>query len=351
MKKILFFLILLLLLFPSYINALESYCVIDAKTNRVLEEKNKDKPYLMASTTKVMTSIIALENASLNDVLVAGEEILDVYGSSIYLDVGENMTLKDLLYGLLLQSGNDAASVIAENTLGYDKFIQKMNEKAISLGLKNTTFSNPHGLDDTTKNYSSAYDLSLILSYAMKNKEFRKITKTKKYKSISDKEEHIWYNKNELLSKYKYATGGKIGYTGNAGYTFVSSSSKAGEDVIISSFKDKNRFETHKKLYENIFKKYDSYEILNKYTFSLKDKNYKDYHLFIKNNLEIMLTPSERKNIKLNIVLSKNINHDNSVGSINVLLKDNKIYSLPIYGVKKKSKLIKIKNWLCFFCK
>ncbi len=160
---------------------------------------------LIASTTKIMTSIIALENGNLNDIYTVGEEINKVTGSSIYSKIGEKYSLNDLLYGLMLRSGNDAAMVISKNILGYDEFIAKMNIKAYMLGMNNTSFENPHGLNDDSFNYSTAYDLALLMNYAIRNKDFLHITSTKKYKD--------WYNKNELLSNYKYLISGKIGYT------------------------------------------------------------------------------------------------------------------------------------------
>ena len=208
MKKIILFVILLL---PISIKASESFIVMDADSLRVLGGKNINEELLIASTTKLMTSLVALENSETTDVLCAGEEILSVYGSMIYIDQNECMTLYDLLMGLNLRSGNDAAMVIATHTIGYDNFINEMNNMSSKLGLNNTHFSNPHGLDNKTKNTSTAYDLGLLMSYLTKNKTFMNITGTKKYTLTSSKETHIWYNKNELLNRYKFTTGGKTG--------------------------------------------------------------------------------------------------------------------------------------------
>ena len=178
MKKIILFIILLL---PISIKASESFIVMDADSLRVLGGKNINEELLIASTTKLMTSLVALENSETTDVLCAGEEILSVYGSMIYIDQNECMTLYDLLMGLNLRSGNDAAMVIATHTIGYDNFINEMNNMSSKLGLNNTHFSNPHGLDNKTKNTSTAYDLGLLMSYLTKNKTFMNITGTKKY--------------------------------------------------------------------------------------------------------------------------------------------------------------------------
>ena len=196
MKKIILF---LLILIPLNIKAsTEAYVVMDADCGRVLDSYNKDSKMLIASTTKIMTSIIAIENMELSVNIEVGDEINSVYGSMIYIKKGEVLTLESLLYGLMLRSGNDAAMVIAENTLGYDKFIEAMNNKAKELKMYNTTFENPHGLDDESRNYSTAYDMALLMRYAMKNPEFVRITSTKKYKLTTNMNTHIWYNKNEL---------------------------------------------------------------------------------------------------------------------------------------------------------
>ena len=177
MKKII--LLFLLILIPLNIKAsAEAYVVMDADSGRVVDSYNKDSKMLIASTTKIMTSIIAIENMDLSINIKVGDEIDSVYGSMIYVKKGEVLTLESLLYGLMLRSGNDAVMVIAENTLGYDKFIEAMNQKAKELKMYNTVFENPHGLDDESKNYSTAYDMALLMKYAMKNPEFIKITKT-----------------------------------------------------------------------------------------------------------------------------------------------------------------------------
>lgn len=348
MNKIIFF--LLLLIFPCYLNA-NSYVVMDADAGRVLAYSNMNERMLIASTTKIMTAIIAIENGDLDDVFTVKKEIKEVYGSMINLNENEKITLEDLLYGLILQSGNDAAMVIANNVRGYKKFINLMNKKAIEIGMYNTTFENPHGLDDDSKNYSTAYDLALLMKYAMKNKTFQKITQTKKYIVSSENITYEWYNKNKLLSMYKHATGGKIGYTTKSGHTFVSSATKGRENLIVVTLKDSNRFDRHKSLYQEYFENYDKYQILNKYTFSIKDNLYKKYHLYIKNDFEMLLKESEKNDLKLNIVLKKNIRvkSDRPVGYVDVLVKGKSIHKENIYAISKESKLNKIKSLLSFW--
>jgi D-alanyl-D-alanine carboxypeptidase len=322
-------------------------------SGRVLYSFNKDEKMLIASTTKIMTAIIAIENMDTSIIIEVGDEIDKVYGSMIYVKKGEMLSLESLLYGLMLRSGNDAAMTIAENTLGYDKFIMAMNNKAKELKMYNTIFENPHGLDDESKNYSTAYDLSLLMKYAMKNPEFVKITNTKKYKVVTNLNTHIWYNKNQLLSSYKYATGGKIGYTKKSGHIFVSAASKDDKNLVVVTIKDTDRFNTHEYLYEKYFDEYDKYQILDKYTFFVNEDYYKKYHLYIKNDFYMLLKKKEIKDLLIETNLSKNkkIKNDTKVGYVSIKLKDKLIHNEPIYASIKESKIKKIKSILFFWKK
>ena len=164
MKKILVFLIIFLIPLNIYAkDTATSSIAIDIDSGRILYEKNADEKRLIASITKIMTCIIALENGNLEKDIKAGEEILKMYGTSIYLELNEKMKLIDLLYGLMLRSGNDAAVVIAKEIAGSEeKFVEMMNKKAKELGMNNTKFSNSHGLDEETKNYSTARDMAKL---------------------------------------------------------------------------------------------------------------------------------------------------------------------------------------------
>ncbi len=352
MKKIILFLFLLLI--PIDVEASSaSFAVMDSDSGRILAGSNINESMLIASTTKIMTAIIALENSKLTDKYKVGEEIDKVYGSAIYVKKDEILTLEDLLYGLLLRSGNDAAMVIASNVTDYDNFIKLMNKKAASLEMHNTVFTNPHGLDDDTKNYSTAKDLAILMKYAMENGQFAKITSTKKYKCETNLNIHIWYNKNDLLTEYKFATGGKIGYTKKSGHIFVSSATKEDKNLIVVTFKDTDRFNNHETLYEKYFNMYEKYQILNRYTFIVDEKQYKKYHLYIKNDFYMLLKNSEIKNLKLDIHLAKNkiIFGETKIGYVNVMLGENIIHSENIYGIVDKSKINKIKSLLYFWKK
>lgn len=316
-----------------------SIVVMDADSGRVLYSKNQNEQKLIASTTKIMTSIIALENAKLTDKYIVGDEIDSVYGSMTYIKKGEKFSLNDLLHGLMLQSGNDAAMVIANNVLDYNKFIAEMNLKAFKLGMFNTYFENPHGLNETTKNYSTAYDMALLMKYAMKNKEFISISSTNKYKVGN----YIWYNKNKLLSNYKYLIGGKIGFTKASGPVFVSSAIKNNKKLIIVSIDESDKFELHKNLYEKYFNMYQKYTILDKNTFSFKAHDGTNDHYFIKNDFKMLLKEDEIDKINIKIHLN------NEFSYVNVYLKNKKIHSEKIYKINYSKRLNEIKELLLFW--
>ena len=324
MKKLLFFLLVLLCI---KVNA--SIVVMDADSGRVLYEKNMNQRKLIASTSKIMTCIIALENGNLKDEYIVGDEIKSVDGSSIYAKEGEVYTLEDLLYGLMLRSGNDASMIISKNTLGHDKFIASMNVKAYMLGMNNTSFENPHGLNNDTSNYSTAYDMALLMKYAIKNKEFLKITSTIKYKD--------WYNKNKLLSEYKYLISGKIGYTKRSGQVFVSAAKKDNKTLIIASIDEADKFNLHKRLYEEYFDKYELYKVLDKYTFTFKNND--NNHYYILNDFYMLLNKKEKDKLKIKININGvidyvSIYYDNKIIHNERLLKIN--YFERMKNIKEK---------------
>ncbi|CDF58179.1 D-alanyl-D-alanine carboxypeptidase family protein [Thermobrachium celere] len=205
---------------------LQSYSaiVIDQYSGRILYSKNSDIKLPMASTTKIMTTIIALEKGNLNDMVIVSKRAAAVGGSSAGLKEGEKLTLEELLYGLMLRSGNDAAIAIAEHIGGsVDRFIEMMNEKAIEIGAYNTSFKTPHGLD-ADGHYTTAEDLAKITAYAMKNEVFNKIVSTREISSgVSGKFNRSYSNINKFLYRVENADGVKTGYTGGAGRCLVAS--------------------------------------------------------------------------------------------------------------------------------
>jgi len=209
--------------------------VMDVLTGKVLYEKNAHAPLEPASTTKIMTAILALEKGNLSDIVITGKEPPLVDGSKIYLEEGERLTLEQMLYGMMLNSGNDAAVAIAEHIGGtVDSFVKMMNEKAREIGAYNTTFVNPSGLP-AEGHITTAYDLALISRYALLNlPEFRKIvaTKTESIPWQGQEWDRQLVNLNKLLWNYEGADGVKTGYTSRAGHTLVASATRNGWQLI-----------------------------------------------------------------------------------------------------------------------
>ncbi len=215
-------------------NKSSSSVVIEESTLRVLGGFNKDMRLEMASTTKIMTALVAIENGELDKKITVADEAVGVEGSSIYLKYDEIWTIRDLLYGLMLRSGNDSAVALAVAIGGsVDNFVKMMNDKADSLGLKNTNFENPNGLHGDN-HYTSAYDLAVISAFAMRNEDFKKIVGTKMY-TVEGNETHPTYyfaNKNKMLALYEGANGIKTGYTKDSGRCLVSSAERNGMQLI-----------------------------------------------------------------------------------------------------------------------
>lgn len=345
MKKFFVVFLFVVFLIPSGVFALSdtsrSSIVMDIDSGRILYQKNANERRLIASITKIMTATIALENGNLDEVYEAGDEVLKMYGTNIYLEHGEEMKLRDLLYGLILRSGNDAAVVIANNVCKSEKeFVKLMNRKAQELGMNKTEFNNSHGLDEETKNYSTAYDMALVSSYIYKtSKEYRKITNTYKYQVSSNNKSYLWYNRNKFLKQYKYATGGKNGYTPSAGKTLVTTAIKDGLRLTAVTLKDSDQYTTHQELYEYIFNKYKSYTIIDKDKFNIDDEFYKD-ELYLKKSFKYPLSEEEISKIKTVVKLNKLKKYDNGdqVGVVNINLADKEIGQVPVYIKKAKEK-------------
>ena len=340
MKKVL--VILLLFLIPLNVfckedtfDTAKSSIVMDLDSGRVLYENNADEERLIASITKIMTCIIAIEQGDLDSDVEAGEEILKMYGTSIYLELNEKMKLIDLLYGLMLRSGNDASVVIAKEVAGsVDEFVKMMNEKAKEIGMTNTTFSNPHGLDEETKNYSTARDMAKLSRYAYKNKTYRKIIGTEEYLVKTDNKSYLWYNRMKLLGDYKYCTGGKNGYTPSAGKTLVTTHKKGNLKITVVTLYDNDEYNNHERLAEYAFDNYSNYDIVDKNDFDLVIDDNKYY---VNKSFSYPLTESEKDNVKVLASIDDSLNNG-KVGNINISLNNKTLKKIPLYIKEEKKK-------------
>lgn len=230
--------------------------LMNANTGSVLVGENENQRLPIASLTKIMTAILAIENGNLDTQITISEEAANQPPSSLFLQQGDQLSLEDLLYGLLLRSGNDAAYAIAEHIAGnVDDFVRLMNQKAKAIGMTQTTFSNPSGLPEPDENYASAKDVAKLLRYAMNNPTFKKITGTKIYETQSALGiPYKWANKHRLVNQVDYVIGGKTGYTDAAGRTLASYATKDGVNLIAVTLNDPNDWRDHLNMFKYGFK-------------------------------------------------------------------------------------------------
>lgn len=265
---------LLIASFETYVQAevhlnhsAQAAIVMDVNSGRVLYEYRSEEPLRVASITKIMTAIIAIELGDLDDMVTTSKNAYRVEGSSIYLRLGERLRLEDMVYGLLLRSGNDAAVAIAEHIGGsVEGFSFLMNQKAEELGMSNSVFNNPHGLDTHEEHYSSAKDMAILTAYALQNEKFAEIVATKrKTAPLEDKNwDRVWYNKNRMLSLYPYADGVKTGFTQRARRTLVSSATKDDQQLVAVTLNDGNDWNDHIHMFEFGFDNFRQVQLAQK---------------------------------------------------------------------------------------
>ncbi len=329
MKKLILF---LLLLFPFKVFGIANYIVMDMDSGRILEGNNIDSSRLIASITKIMTATIALEYGDIDANVKVDESIIKSYGSGIYIQVGEELTLDDLLYGLMLRSGNDAALQIASSVAGdISSFVYLMNEKAKYLGMNNTVFLNPTGLEenDGSGNTSTPHDMAILMRYAMNNENFRRYVSTKSITIKSSYKTYKWTNKNKLLLSYDYCTGGKTGYTKKAKRTLVTTASKDDMSLIVVTLNDGNDFSDHKMLYEKYFNNYKRIKVLD------KNDSYGD-NIYLKNDFYMISKDNDK--LSTNVILDKgDFYNGDIVGKVEVLLNDEVIGFRYLYYRKEIS--------------
>lgn len=332
---------LLFFLFPETGQSVEELHVsahnailMEQSTGRVIFEKGAHEKRPVASITKVMTAIIALEHGDLNDQVLVSERAVHMNGSSIYLEKDEELPLEDLLYGLMLRSGNDASVAIAEHVGGsLEGFVYLMNEKARYLGMTNTHFENPHGLDEKG-HYSSAYDIAILMKYAMENEVFKTISNTKSYQSKN--RDYKWNNKNKLLTQfYEPCTGGKTGFTNKAGRTLVTTAKKDHLSLIVVTLNASDDWNDHMSLYENGFDQFKLVKLDRK-----GEKTFMTEGSFISGYLEddviYPLKKEEQTELTKQAIL-KGETTENEIGKIVYSIDSNPIIEVPVYRYEKES--------------
>lgn len=317
--------------------------VIEAESKRILLQNNCHASFPMASTTKIMTALVALESGKpLDCPFKVDPRCVGIEGTSLYLKKDEEKTLKELLFGLMLPSGNDASVAIACYIAGSEEnFVKMMNEKARELGLENTSFSNAHGLD-APNHQTSAFDLAIITAEAMKNETFREIVKTKTT-TISGNEEvskKQLKNMNKLLWEMEECEGVKTGFTDKARRCFVASAKKNGMRLICVLLNCGPMFEEAKRLLNMGFEKYEIYSLLDSY--SPQDEIYVEngtknsVKTFSKKQFSFPLTKEEREKIDVETILPKTLSapvlKEQEVGEIKISIGDKTLFVEKIYA-------------------
>lgn len=316
--------------------------LMEQESGRVLFEKGAHEQRRIASITKIMTAIIAVESDKLDEMVTVSERAFGTEGSSLYLQKNEKIKLEDLVYGLMLRSGNDAAIAIAEHVGGsLEGFIFLMNEKAKELGMSNTHFTNPHGLDDSKDHYSTAYDMAILTRYAMENEQYQKIAGTKVHRAPNptEKWDRVWKNKNRLLTgKYEYTTGGKTGYTKLAKRTLVSTASKGELDLIAVTLNAPSDWNDHIRMYETAFKNYEMVKVISKGKIENVDDKFYKGKIYFSQDVFYPVTKDEKNLFHVEYKLSnpKKIERKNgqlpeTVGTANVYFDNKPLKEVPIY--------------------
>ncbi len=335
----------------------KSAVLIDAASGRVLFELNAHEKLPMANTTKIMTGLLACESGKFGDIVKTTPFASGTEGSSLWLKVGEEQTLENLTYGLMLKSGNDAAVAIAEHLGGnIDAFAVMMNERAKEIGVYNTSFKNPHGLD-AEDHYTTAYDLAEITRVAMKNDNFRKIVSTKTY-SIpmqGEKWDRALKNHNKLLWQYEGCNGVKTGFTKKCGRCLVSSAERNGKKLICVTINAPDDWNDHKYLLDYGFKNFNKKIISRKdekvQSFTYNSKYKKKVDILYKEDCVILVGEKDviSTQIKLNEIKAP-LKKGSIVGKMEVICSGEKIAEVELV-TKKDINKITLKEKLIYFFK
>ena len=321
----------------------ESMIAIEVSSGRILYEKDKDKKLPIASTTKILTAIVAIENGGdLDKKYAIPKEAVGIEGSSLYLKEKEIFSLRDLLYGLMLRSGNDAAVAIAIIVSGsINGFLKLMNSYCEKLNLENSHFETVNGLH-SDGHYSSAYDLAKITAYALKNETFAEIVKTKE-KVIettinNNKKESLLKNKNKLLRMIDGADGVKTGYTKKAGKCFVGSATRNGMQIVCVVLNSKSMFDECAQILEKSFCEYKYVKLIEKGEIKnalLPIKKRQNFPILLKNDVFYPLNKEEMQKISMQIVIKNDLKtpilETDEIGVIEIYKEKDLIFSDKIY--------------------
>ena len=345
-----------------------SAVVIDRKIKNIIYGKNENVKKAMASTTKIMTAMVVIQNTNLNNTVEISKKAAGTGGSRLGLKAGDKITVKDLLYGLLLRSGNDCAVALAEYVAGsVQEFSNLMNQNAQMLGLNNTHFVTPHGLDEE-EHYTTAYELAILADYALNNELFAQIVNKKSYTININKNSKTLNNTNELLGNLNGVYGVKTGFTNGAGRCLVTSIKRGNLDVIcvvLGADTKKDRTRDSAKLIEYTFNKYEEIDIKEKIKESFKKWNEingnriniekgesSKLELTLNDKDKIFTYPIEKgTEDNINIEINANLNlkapvlENTNIGKIKVYYNAKELLEIDILNINKINKK-RIKNYM-----
>lgn len=314
-----------LIMIPNSERAVEASAkaeiAMELTTETIITEKNADSKLPMASTTKIVTAIIIIEDCSLDEIITVHDSAVGVEGSSIYLKKDEKISIKDLLYGLMLRSGNDSAVALAIHHSGStEKFAEVMTQRAKAMGAENSEFKNPSGLPDDN-HYTTAKDLCKIACHAMKNPVFKEIVSTTNYKG----QFRSFVNKNKILKSYEGANGVKTGYTLKAGRCLVSSAEQNGMDIVCVVLNCPEMYERSCEIFDYGFKNYKLLKL---------DEN----KVFMCNNLLCKLKNTENLVIKISGEITYSIkplseSNDNAIAELEIYRENNLLFTRKLYSI------------------
>ena len=345
-----------------------SAVVIDRKSKNIIYGKNENVKKAMASTTKIMTAMVVIQNTNLNNTVEISKKAAGTGGSRLGLKAGDKVTVKDLLYGLLLRSGNDCAVALAEYVAGsVQEFSNLMNQNAQMLGLNNTHFVTPHGLDEE-EHYTTAYELAILADYALNNEVFAQIVNTKSYTININKNSKTLNNTNELLGNLNGVYGVKTGFTNGAGRCLVTSIKRGNLDVIcvvLGADTKKDRTRDSAKLIEYTFNKYEEIDIKEKIKESFEKWNEingnriniekgesSKLELTLNDKDKIFTYPIEKGTedninieINANLKLKAPVLENTNIGKIKVYYNAKELLEIDILNINKINKK-RIKNYM-----
>ncbi|MBQ8522636.1 MAG: D-alanyl-D-alanine carboxypeptidase [Clostridia bacterium] len=325
-------------------------CVLEQDSKRVLYQKDMDKMLANASTTKIVTAITVIQNCdNLDEIITVHNKSIGIEGTSIYLRKDEQISVRDLLYGLMLRSGNDSAMALAYHVGGTEeKFVDMMNELCVTAGAKNSHFANPHGLDETD-HYTTAYDLAMVTAYALNNPIFADIVSTKHHTipATNISEARYLTNKNRLLNSLDGCIGVKTGFTTRAGRCLVSAIKRNGITLVCVVLNCGPMFEESVTLLNSAYSEYDFSPITIKdepiYNEYYIDSERGQLNLYTDETYIFPIKNSERNKLKVVYSLyelTKNVEENEEVGEISVFYDNHLQKTLKLYTINKIDVLV-----------